>query len=264
MPTGGRRRPSRGCARASCRSSHLRSWRLTASRCRAYVAMYSGLAMYMLRPPTSRGMPALGCARASPRRGRPSARSRRGSSAGPTEQLSPMMSAPKRSSARATSCGRHAVRCQPIDADRHLRDDRHPRIDVARGVDRLLHLIEIGERLDDEAVGAARRPAPPSARETSRAPRRGSSDRTARCEAPSGPTAPATSRCSPADVAGQLARHARLSSRDLRLETVLGELRAIGAEAVGLQHFGARAARTRRARRGPAPARGRSAHRSTD
>ena len=31
-------------------------------RCCAYVAMYSGLAMYMLRPFTSRGMPAFGCA----------------------------------------------------------------------------------------------------------------------------------------------------------------------------------------------------------
>ena len=65
------------------------------------------------------------------------------------------MSAPNRSSARATSCGGTPYGRQAIDADRHLRDDRHRGIDVARSANGLLHLVEIGEGLDDEAIGAA-------------------------------------------------------------------------------------------------------------
>ena len=72
-------------------------------RCRAYEAMYSGLAMYMLRPPTSRGIPALGCA-LSFRRVTATIRSMHSRMiCGPTEQFSPMTSAPQWSSARATS-----------------------------------------------------------------------------------------------------------------------------------------------------------------
>jgi hypothetical protein len=69
------------------------------------VAKYSALAMYMRRPPTSRGMPALGIAE--------SLRDVTGAICstasrivcGPTEQLSPITSAPHASSARATSAG---------------------------------------------------------------------------------------------------------------------------------------------------------------
>jgi len=73
------------------------------TRCAAYVAMYSGLAMYMLRPPTSRGIPAFGCALIffcvtflmSSTASR--------MVCGPTEQFNPMTSAPNASSAFAIS-----------------------------------------------------------------------------------------------------------------------------------------------------------------
>ena len=67
--------------------------------------MYSGLAMYMLRPPTSRGMPALGCA-LSFREVTAAIFSIASSIAcGPTEQLSPMTSTSSLSSTRAKSSG---------------------------------------------------------------------------------------------------------------------------------------------------------------
>ena len=67
--------------------------------------MYSGLAMYMLRPPTSRGMPALGCAlsflRVAPAIFSIASRM----ACGPTEQFSPMTSTSSLSSVRARSSG---------------------------------------------------------------------------------------------------------------------------------------------------------------
>ncbi len=67
--------------------------------------MYSALAMYIARPPTSRGMPALGCALSLRRvtctiRSTPSRMP-----CGPTEQFRPMTSAPRPSSQLATSSG---------------------------------------------------------------------------------------------------------------------------------------------------------------
>ena len=67
--------------------------------------MYSGLAMYMLRPPMSRGMPALGwalsfffvCVAIFSMASR--------IVCGPTEQLRPMTSAPSSSSVRAMTSG---------------------------------------------------------------------------------------------------------------------------------------------------------------
>ncbi len=53
--------------------------------------------------------------------------------------------------------GRDAVGAQAIDADRHLRDDGHAGVNVACRENGLLDLVEIGERLDDEAVRAALR-----------------------------------------------------------------------------------------------------------
>ncbi len=50
--------------------------------------------------------------------------------------------------------GRDAVGAQPIDTDRHLRDDRHAGVHVVCRENGLLHLIEVRERLDDEAIGA--------------------------------------------------------------------------------------------------------------
>ena len=67
--------------------------------------MYSGLAMYIVRPETSRGMPAFGCA-LSLRFVTAAMRSIASRIAcGPTEQLRPMTSAPHSSSVRATSSG---------------------------------------------------------------------------------------------------------------------------------------------------------------
>ena len=67
--------------------------------------MYSALAMYMERPPTSRGIPALGCA-LSLRRVTGVMRSIASRMIwGPTEQLSPMTSTPNASRRAATSSG---------------------------------------------------------------------------------------------------------------------------------------------------------------
>jgi hypothetical protein len=67
--------------------------------------MYSGLAMYILRPATSRGRPAFGCA-LNLRVVTGAIRSIASRIAcGPTEQLSPTTSAPIASSDRATSSG---------------------------------------------------------------------------------------------------------------------------------------------------------------
>src|SRR5581483_12083329 len=49
----------------------------------------------------------------------------------------------------------HAERTHAIDADRHLRDDRHRRIHLPRRQNRLLDLIEIAKRLGDEQINAA-------------------------------------------------------------------------------------------------------------
>ena len=67
--------------------------------------MYSGLAMYMLRPPTSRGMPAFGCALSFFRVTVAIFSTASRIACGPTEQLRPTMSAPQPSSVRATSSG---------------------------------------------------------------------------------------------------------------------------------------------------------------
>ena len=67
--------------------------------------MYSGLAMYIERPPTSRGMPAFGCAD-SLRVVTVAMRSIASRIVcGPTEQFSPITSTPQRSSTRAMSSG---------------------------------------------------------------------------------------------------------------------------------------------------------------
>ena len=73
------------------------------TRWRAYVAMYSGLAMYMLRPLTSRGIPAFGCALSLRRVTGAIFSIASRMICGPTEQLRPMTSAPQASSDRAMS-----------------------------------------------------------------------------------------------------------------------------------------------------------------
>ena len=125
------------------------------TRWRAYVAMYSGLAMYMLRPPTSRGMPAFGCALSLRRVCGAIFSMQSRIVCGPTEQLSPMTSAPSASSACTTSSG---------DAPYGVRQSAPIVICAmiglsgatdARGANRLLDLLEIAERLEDEQIDAA-------------------------------------------------------------------------------------------------------------
>src|ERR1700757_2360151 len=114
--------------------------------------MYSALAMYMLRPPTSRGMPAFGWA-LSFRRVRGAILSMHSRIVcGPTEQLSPMTSAPHPSSACPTTSGVAPKRCAAVDPDGHLCDNWKRGRGQARRPDGLLHLVQIGERFEDDAV----------------------------------------------------------------------------------------------------------------
>src|SRR6185436_13097581 len=53
--------------------------------------------------------------------------------------------------------GRGAVRRVMISADRHLRDDGHRLIHLARRTDRLLDLVKIAEGLEEKEVDAAGR-----------------------------------------------------------------------------------------------------------
>ena len=201
--------------------------------------MYSGLAMYMLRPPTSRGMPAFGCALSFARRDRRHLLDRLENRLRADGAVEPDdVGAPRVERARDVF-RRRAVGRAPVDADRHLRDHRHRRVDSSRAA-RIACSIscEVAERLEQEEVDAALGERLPSAR--GRSPRASSrlvgpygSMRT-----PSGPTAPATS----ALVAGGLARDLRrgaIDLRDLILEPVLRELEPVRAEPVRLEHFGA-------------------------
>ena len=45
--------------------------------------------------------------------------------------------------------------CEPIGADRHLRDDRNARIELARGANRLLDLVQVAEGLEEKDVDSA-------------------------------------------------------------------------------------------------------------
>ena len=126
------------------------------TRCRAYVAMYSGLAMYMLRPPTSRGMPAFGCAlsfvRVCGRHLLDGLENRlRADGAVETDDVG----APCVERARDVF-RRRAVRRATVGADRHLRDDRAWSDRLSRAA-RIACSIscEVGERLEDEQIDAA-------------------------------------------------------------------------------------------------------------
>jgi hypothetical protein len=150
---------------------------------------------------------------------------------GPTEQFSPITSAPHASSARATP------------ADHHLRDHRHRRVHVAGGADGLLDLDQVAERLEDHAVGAAlaqrgdllgeRRPCLLARGRTvgldphAERPDRAGHEHRAAATRPVG------------RLAGQLGA-APVDRLDLRLEPVVGELEAVGAEGVSLERLGAR------------------------
>ena len=111
------------------------------TRCRAYVAMYSGLAMYMLRPPTSRGMPAFGCALIFFRVTRRHLLDRLENRLRPDGAIQPDDVGAERVERARDVFRRRAVRREAVDADRHLRDDRHRRIDLPRGANRLLDLV---------------------------------------------------------------------------------------------------------------------------
>ena len=146
-----------------------------------------------------------------------------------------MTSAPHASSARATSSARRAVRRAPSAPIVICAMTGIVGVDLARGANRLLDLVEIAERLEDEEIGAAVVSAVHLLAEHRArlvAARRPYGSR----RTPSGPTAPATSTSSPAASRAIFAA-ARLSSRDLRLEPVLRELEPVRAEAVRLEHL---------------------------
>src|SRR6185312_8868267 len=116
--------------------------------------MYSGLAMYMLRPPTSRGMPALGCA-LSLRRVCGAIFSMHSRIVRTDRAIdADHVGAPGVERAR-DRVRRSAVRREAVGADRHLRDEGLARIGVARREDRLLDLVEVGKGLEDEQIDAA-------------------------------------------------------------------------------------------------------------
>jgi hypothetical protein len=103
--------------------------------------MYSGLAMYIRRPPTSRGMPAFGIA-LSLRRVTGAIRSTKHVRTKGVERTRDVVRF-------------GAIRRDPVQSDRHLRDDRLRGIYHTRGSDGLRQLVQIAERLQDEAVDAA-------------------------------------------------------------------------------------------------------------
>ena len=108
----------------------------------------------MLRPSTSRGLPALGCAD-SGRRVTASIRSIVSSiGAGPTAQLTPITVAPAASSSGANRSGGVPSSVFAVLLGRHLRDDRQVG-DDPDGIDGGADLVQIAEGLEDEQIDAA-------------------------------------------------------------------------------------------------------------
>ena len=108
----------------------------------------------MLRPSTSRGLPALGCADSRTRRHRRHPLDRLEHRRRPDAQLTPMTSRRAASSSRREPLGRRAVQRVAVLLGRHLRDDRQVG-HAAHGVDRRADLVQVAERLEDEQVDAA-------------------------------------------------------------------------------------------------------------
>ena len=209
------------------------------TRCRAYVAMYSGLAMYMLRPPTSRGMPAFGCAVSF------FARDLRHL----LDRLENRLRADRAVEADDVGAERverprdvfgGAVGRAAVDADRHLRDDRHRRIDVARGDDAPAR-SPAGRRTSRGRRGRRRLRSAPAicSRKKSRAPRRATSGRTARCECQADRWRRRRGRSSPA-AARAIAPRARLISRTCASSPYCVSFSAVRAEGVRLEDLRAR------------------------
>ena len=105
--------------------------------------------MYMLRPPTSRGIPALGCAESL-------ARERRHLLDRVEDRLwsygavqADHVGAVAVERARDVF-GRRTVWREAIHANGHLRHDGHRRIHLARSGDGLTDLVEVAEGLEDE------------------------------------------------------------------------------------------------------------------
>ena len=134
----------------------------------------------MLRPSTSRGLPALGCAdslQLGDRR-HPLDRVEHRRRADRAVDADDRRAAPLELGREPL--GRRAVERVAVLLGRHLRDDRQIR-HAAHGVDRRADLVQIAERLEDEQIDAAVERAPAPARGSTRAPRRRRSCPTARC-----------------------------------------------------------------------------------
>ena len=116
---------SRGCGPASCRSSRPRTARRPRPGALAYVADVLGGREVDACGRRSRAAGRRWAApRAAARSPWRSARSTSSTPCGPTEQFTPITSAPNSSSARAKVSGDGAVRREPVLLDGHLRDDR--------------------------------------------------------------------------------------------------------------------------------------------
>jgi hypothetical protein len=131
---------------------------------------------------------------------------------------------------------RGAERRQKISSDGDLRDDRDRRIELARGGNRLLNLVEIGECLEDEDVHAAGTQAGHLLGE--RCARLVGTRRAVRLQ----PHAQWAYRTGDErDAVRRLARElggAPIQIADLELEPILRELDAVRAKAVCLDRLG--------------------------
>ena len=134
----------------------------------------------MLRPSTSRGLPAFGCADSCSVVTAAIRSIVSSIGAGPTAQLTPMIVAPRRLELRREPLRRRAVERVAVLLGRHLRDDRQIR-HAAHRVDRRADLVQIAERLEDEQIDAAVGERLRLLAEVRRAPRRRRSCPTARC-----------------------------------------------------------------------------------
>ena len=180
----------------------------------------------------------------------PSSRSSRASRPGRREQLTPMTSAPARSSSGANVSGGVPSRRVAVLLGRHLRDDRQRRHDCARRESR--RAISFRSR----NVSSMNRSTPPSTSavgllaervlglvDAGPAPRLDAhAERTDRSGDP---------RRVARGVPRDRARPATVDRADLVGQAEVGELEAIGAERVGLDARRRRRARTRGALRRP-------------
>jgi hypothetical protein len=142
--------------------------------------------------------------------------------------------------------GRGPIRGAQVGPDGHLGEHGHGGVDVARGEDGLLDLVQIAERLEDHAVGAAvpERGDLLAEERPGLVASRGAVGLDAHAERADGPRHEhrhPRAALRPRVGVGRLARQfgaAPVDGAHLPLEPVLRELEPVGAERVRLQHLG--------------------------